>query len=58
LATDRSKVTVSGMPTPTVSPSSGVTSLMAMVCEAGWVVNVLDFVVVRPCGLIAVARTV
>jgi hypothetical protein len=48
---------VIGMPTPTVSSASGVTSLIAMLSDAGWVVNVLDRVVVLPWGLMAVART-
>jgi hypothetical protein len=41
---------VIGIATPTVSPALGVTSLIAMVCEAGWVVNVLEAVVVLPWG--------
>src|SRR6266487_1819984 len=57
LSTGRSKSTMIGMPTPTVSPGFGVTSLTAIVCGACSVVNLLEAAAVVPLRPVAAART-
>src|SRR6266516_109977 len=57
LSTGRSKSTMIGLPTPTVSPGFGVTSLTAIVCGACSVVNLLEAAAVVPLRPVAAACT-